>query len=368
MRRMRKLLLVAGVLLIVLIIAAAFVWYWMSGPLYRPGDVRAGKGVVDPLTPASVRSDDVQHWRVAPNIELHHFEDGTGTEILTVHGGPGFPPTRPWLGGRLLADRYEFVYYHQRGCGLSSRPITAFHDPNLYNNMLALHRTLGLPAQVADIERIRRILGPDRLILMGHSFGADLAALYAAEFPEHVRALVFVAPANLAVLPNPQGNVFDLVRDRLPASMKDDYKRYLAEYLDFRRAFQRTEAESSAFYGGFARYYTAATASANVGAAPTQGSDASSAGFLPLAVYLSMGKHHDYSAAYRKVNAPVLVIHGGNDLQSEASSRAFAGLFPMSRFVRIEGAGHFVFDDRPAEFAAIVDRFLSPLKPSAGQP
>lgn len=224
--------------------------------------------------------------------------------------------------------------------------------------MLALHRTLGLPAQVADIERIRRILGREKLTLMGHSFGADLAALYATEFPEHVKALIFVAPANLAVLPGPKGDLFDLVRRRLPASMKDEYERYLGEYFDFRRAFTRTEAESSAFYGRLSRYYLAATGSA----APV-GSDAFNAGFLPLAVYLSMGKHHDYSAAYRKVTAPVLVVHGSKDLQPEAVSRSFADLFANSRFASIEGAGHFAFNDRPEELAAHVDRFLGALKP-----
>jgi proline iminopeptidase len=93
------------------------------------------------------------------------------------------------------------------------------------------------------------------------------------------------------------------------------------------------------------------------------GSDSAGAGFVPLAAFIGMGKHHDYSAALRRVTVPILVIHGGNDLQPEASSREFAGLFPSSRFVRIEGAGHFVFNDRPSEFAAAVRAFLDPLVP-----
>ena len=352
---MRMILLWVGVAFVVLIIAGAAIWHRMTGPLYHPGDVRAGKNVLEPLTPTMA---DATHWKFGSNIELHHFEEGAGSEILVVHGGPGFPPTQPWLAGRFLADRHKLIYYHQRGCGLSSRPITSFPDSNIFNNMQLLQRTLGLPAQVADIERIRRVLGVEKLTLIGHSFGADIAALYAAEFPEHVKALIFVAPANLAVLPNPQGDLFDLVRHRLPASLKIEYERYVREYFDFRRAFRRTEAESSAFYGAFGRYYGAAS-----GAAPPIGSDAFNAGYLPLAVYLSMGKHHDYSAALRSVTAPVLVIHGANDLQPEAASKNFAALFPNSQFVRIEGASHFVFNDRPEEFAAAVDKFLSVIKP-----
>jgi pimeloyl-ACP methyl ester carboxylesterase len=82
---------------------------------------------------------------------------------------------------------------------------------------------------------------------------------------------------------------------------------------------------------------------------------------VPLAAYIGMGKHHDYTAAFRAVTAPVLVIHGGNDLQSEETSRAFGALFPNSQFVAIPGASHFVFNDRPTEFAAAVRGFLDPL-------
>lgn len=99
---MRKILLGAGIVLIGAIIAAVFIRHWVTGPLYRPGDVRAGKDVVEPLTPTMA---DGQHWKVAANIDLHHFEEGGGSEILTIHGGPGFPQLSPglraasWLAG-----------------------------------------------------------------------------------------------------------------------------------------------------------------------------------------------------------------------------------------------------------------------------
>jgi proline iminopeptidase len=127
----------------------------------------------------------------------------------------------------------------------------------------------------------------------------------------------------------------------------------LGEYFDFRAAFRRTEAESSAFYGRFARFYGAAANIPDAG-----GGDVSGAGYLPLAVYLSMGQQHDYSSPYRTVKVPVLVIHGSEDLQPEAVSRAFAAWFPASQFVRIEGAGHFVFNEQPKRFAQAVGEFL----------
>jgi proline iminopeptidase len=349
---MVKVLVGVAVLLLVVAIAAAWMWHKMTGPLYQPGDVRTGKDLTEPLTPPPAVAG---RWMVAPDIELYHFEQGTGTPVLVVHGGPGIPPTETWRAGALLP--YRVIYYHQRGCGRSTRPIRSFTGSNMYENMRKVHRTLGLPAQVGDIERIRRILGVDKMIVIGHSFGAELAALWAAEFPEHVRALVCVAPANLAVLPREagdNGDLFDLVRRRLPAEMKPEYERYMTEYFNFRHAFARSEEESSAFYGGFAKFWVAARA-------PRGTSAVDAAGYEPLGIYCSMGAHHDYRAAFAAVQAPVLVIHGGADLQPESVSQGFAARFAQHQFVSIPGGTHFVFDEQPEVFAGVVNKFLSAL-------
>jgi len=354
---MRKFLWGTAIAIVVLAIAAAWVWHWMTGPMYRPGDVRAGKDVIEPLTPPASTGE---RWQVAPGIELYHFEEGSGTPVLIVHGGPGFPPSRPWKAGTLLGANSRLVYYHQRGCGKSSRPIQAFSG-NMYNDLRQAHQTLGLPAQISDIERIRRILGVERLTVIGHSFGAELAALWAAEFPERVQALVFVAPADLSVLPiKSGGNLFELIGQRVPAALKPEYERYLAEYFDFRRAFARTEAQSSEFYGRIGKYMAAAYGPAS--------SEPAESGYQPLAIYCSMGAHHDYRGAFGRVRAPVLVVHGASDMQPESVSRGFAARFAGSRFVSIEGAGHFVFDEQPERFAAVVAPFLNDSRGTARQP
>src|SRR5207249_1585729 len=95
-----------------------------------------------------------------------------------------------------------------------------------------LERTLGIGAQVADIERIRHILGQKRLVLIGHSFGAFLASMYAAEFPEHVAGLVLVAPSGVLVLPG-EADFFEVIGERLPKDQRDDYKGFLQDYFGF---------------------------------------------------------------------------------------------------------------------------------------
>jgi pimeloyl-ACP methyl ester carboxylesterase len=80
------------------------------------------------------------------------------------------------------------------------------------------------------------------------------------------------------------------------------------------------------------------------------------------AMYFSMGLRHDYRAALKAVNAPVLVIHGDKDLQPEKASRLYADAFPNAEFRVIANAGHFVFNDQPEAFARIVSDFLGKVK------
>jgi proline iminopeptidase len=222
--------------------------------------------------------------------------------------------------------------------------------------MQTLEQNLGLSAQVADIERIRRILGRDRLILVGHSFGGFLASLYAAEFPENVAGMVLVAPANVLVLPQDDGGIFEEVRARLPEDMREEYDAFLSEYLSFGDIFSKSEADLVAMNEKLAEYYGVA---ADV-QAPEQGE---TAGWGVQAIYISMGKRHDYRASLQAVRAPVLVVHGAEDVyQPEGASRSYADAFPAAEIRVVEDAGHFPFYSQPDTFAQVVGEFLDGLK------
>ena len=68
-----------------------------------------------------------------------------------------------------------------RGTGASDAPT----DPASYR----------CDRQVADVEAVRRHLGLERLDLLAHSAGANLAYAYAAAHPDRVARLVLVAPS-----------------------------------------------------------------------------------------------------------------------------------------------------------------------------
>jgi proline iminopeptidase len=348
----RKMFFIIGAILLAFVVIAAGFWYMSVQPLYKPGMVREIQSLAPPNQPA-----DAQAWLVEPGIELAHFAVGQGRNVLIIHGGPGEPFTRPMSGLARLTSEFRFHYYDQRGCGESTRPVDRFESQNVYQNMKTLDQTLGLGAQIADIERIRQILGDERLVLIGHSWGGFLASLYAAEFPEHVEALILVSPANTLVMPQPdaESDLFAAVRSRLPADKQAEFDAFMKEYMDFNALFQKSEADLVAMNEQFGKYYLQVADVETAAPLPPQGKPG---GRMVWAGYISMGQRHDYRPALRQVTAPVLVIHGADDLQSEAATRLYVDAFPDAEFAVIENAGHFSFEEQPDQFASIVKAFL----------
>ncbi len=348
----RKTLYIIGALILVLAVVVGGFLYLSMQPLYKPGMVQEMKTLAPPAQLTGSKT-----WLVEPEIELAHFSAGKGRNVLIIHGGPGEPFTQPIPGLEPLTSEFQFHFYDQRGCGDSTRPIDRFDSKNMYENMKALDQKLGLGAQIADIERIRQILGDDKLILIGHSWGGFLASLYAAEFPEHVEALILISPANTLIMPQPDADsdLFAAVRAKLPADEQAKFDAFMKEYLDFNALFQKSETDLVAMNEQFGKYYVEVMGKEKTEPLPSQGKPG---GWMVWAGYVSMGQRHDYRAALRQVTAPVLVIHGADDLQSEAATHLYVDAFPNSQFAVIENAGHFSFEEQPDRFAAIVKSFL----------
>ena len=107
---------------------------------------------------------------------------------VLLHGGPGGGITP---GQRRLFDpqRYDVLLFDQRGCGRSTPHAS-----------LEANTTWHL---VADVEKLRRLVGVDKWLVFGGSWGSTLALAYAETHPQHVSELVLrgiytLTPAELS--------------------------------------------------------------------------------------------------------------------------------------------------------------------------
>lgn len=345
---------------IITLLMASVILTGCGGPLYKPGMVAEGKGYQGKLD-AAKPGHRAGFWTVENGIELYHFEQGQGRKVLIVHGGPGFPPEKPWKGLEPLLAHYQFVYYHQRGCGQSTRPIDRFSSKNFYKNMMELNQSLGLGSQVADIERIRKYLGEEKLILIGHSFGGFIASLYAAEFPDHVEKLVLVTPADVIKMPRKEPGhegLYTAVREKLDQSKQKEFDAFMKRYFDYKHIFEKSESELEALNNEFAEYYLMVAEKGKknttvAGVDPGEGN-----GWLTSAVFFSMGRKHDYTKALKKITSPTLIVYGSQDMIPETSIEDYRKYIRHHQYRPVPNAGHAVFEDNPQGFSKAVAYFL----------
>jgi len=131
--------------------------------------------------PATAESDSA-----LPSVELggyrfhaETFGKSTDPVVIVLHGGPG-ADYRYLRNLRNLADEYFVVFYDQRGTGLSPRVAAD---------------EITLATFIDDLDQFAHRFSPDRSVtLLGHSWGAMLAAAYTGKYPERVQNLILAEP------------------------------------------------------------------------------------------------------------------------------------------------------------------------------
>jgi pimeloyl-ACP methyl ester carboxylesterase len=118
----------------------------------------------------------------ANGLRLHYLESGDGPPLVLV---PGLTANAHSFDGLLAAGldaRLRVLAFDARGRGLSDRPASGYTMDDHATDLLAALAVLGL----------------DRVILGGHSFGGLLTFFVAAQHPERVeKAVVIDAPSEI---------------------------------------------------------------------------------------------------------------------------------------------------------------------------
>lgn len=118
---------------------------------------------------------EVERIVTSNGAKLWTVSSGAGTPVLVFNGGPGCDD---YLGpvARLIEDRCQVVRFEPRGCGRSD------WDGNY-----------GLETLLADAENIRQAYQFNRMILLGHSAGPNVALAYAMKHPTQTLGVIGIA-------------------------------------------------------------------------------------------------------------------------------------------------------------------------------
>jgi len=277
------------------------------------------------------------HFAAHDGTPLAYHVVGEGSPLVCLPGGP--MQASDYLGdlGGLSAHR-QLVLLDLRGTGRSAVPMdrTSYRCDRL----------------VDDVEALREHLVLTRIDVLGHSAGANLAALYVQRHPARVGSLLLVTPSVMAV------GIPIAPQSRLETAALRRHEPWFPAAFQALRALTAGEATADnaraidPFFSG--RWDEAAQA--QVAATEEQRNAEAAALFGAEGAYDPDATR----AALAEFLSPVLVMAGEVDVNSPPPAMAeLAALFPHAELVVQPGAGHYPWRDDPDRFQATASAFLA---------
>ncbi|MCX5239204.1 alpha/beta hydrolase [Streptomyces prunicolor] len=268
---------------------------------------------------------------------LAYHASGDGPPLICLPGGPMRDSAYLGTLGGLTAHR-RLIRLDLRGTGESEVP----RDPASYR----------CDRLVDDVEALREELGLDRMDLLAHSAGANLAALYTARHPERVARLTLVTPSVYAV--------------GIPISAEDrlEVARLRGSEPWFGPAFAALEEITAgrATPDSWPAIVPFAHARWDETARAFDEADAKEKNAEAATAYAAEGAFDQAAtrAALADFRSPVLVLAGEFDISAPPRAMAeYAGLFPNAEFAVQPGAGHMPWLDDAERFVATVSAFTA---------
>lgn len=262
------------------------------------------------------------------DVELWVERRGSGPDVLLIAGlSDPAEAWQPQLDG--LSDRYRLTAFDNRGAGRSPLPPEGFTVAGMADDAAELLRALGVPtAHIA-----------------GFCGGSAIAQELALRHPDVVRSLVLVSTWARA--------------DAYSRTMLNSW-RWLVDAPS-----ERAMLEAFFLWIYTPRAHEDGTVEKIIEETLAFPHPQSTEAFLRQ---LDIWYFHDTLDRLPEITAPTLVVAGELDIAiSPRHSRVVAQHIPGAEFVVLPGEAHQPFQERPAEFNALVDTFWSTVKghPSA---
>lgn len=259
---------------------------------------------------------------------------GEGYPVLIINGGPGMNSHGfASLAESLSADNRTIIY-DQRGTGESG-----------LNDMSASKFTI--QKMVEDIEALRKHLGYDQWIVLGHSFGGMLAYAYAAEYPGRVRAMIQSHSGGMDLDIRNGLNILS----RLSQAERDSLTHYAAK-IRLGDDSKETALKRARFLAP--AYLYDKSLAPKIAERLTQGNM-----IINGRIWNDLDRiDFDVSAEMSRFEKPVLILNGENEVAPQSIAEKAHSILPNSRLVVIPECGHYGWLERPDIYLKEVSDFL----------
>jgi proline iminopeptidase len=290
------------------------------------------------------------------------------TPVILLHGGPGVPGRFEvtLLERTLTRAGFEVYRYDQIGAGLSARL------DNAGEYTVARH--------VADIEAIRVSIGAERVVLIGGSWGATLAANYMARYPMRVARAVMSGPGPIWV---PAFGALGAASQGPERALI--WQRSTPRFVIAFALLQINPRAAQAFAGdaemsGFFQQIVGGVISSDVGGCGADGNAAPVAAqprlpqgfgfYANMVTSADAGRINDPRPQLKGNQTPMLVLRGRCERLRWAVAREYRDTFKNAVLLNFAESGHSIESTQPALQAEAIRTFLLgeklPLEPYTG--
>jgi len=291
-------------------------------------------------------------------------EDRNNPVLLFLHGGPG-DATNPWgyAGFRLWLKHFTLVQWDQRGAGR-----TFGRNRDAPQQAITIARMTQDGVELADL--LRKQLGKDKIILVGHSWGSILGVHMAKARPDLFYA--FVGTGQVADPATSNSVAYGELLKKAETLKDERAIRELREvgpppYPDGRG--YRVQRKWSNFFEGADAFIFSMLGFALAAPGYTlrdvndwfDGQNVSAERLVPQTSAL------DARTLAGDFAVPVFVIQGAEDFTTPTNlARSFIDSIraPTKAFVSIEGGGHFAVFIKSSEF---IEQLVSRVRPLAAR-
>ncbi|MGE5861893.1 MAG: proline iminopeptidase-family hydrolase [Ignavibacteria bacterium] len=277
--------------------------------------------------------------------KIWYETEGTGEPVLLIPGGPGNSHTyfHPWFSD--LAENYKVIYFDAFGRGKSDRA----KDSTEYT----------FNRDVEEIELLRKALGYEKWIIIGHSYGGMVAQDYALKYPGSIEKLVL---SNSLY----SGEMWQANNDNCNYELKNQYPEIWEKLMKLReQGFHSSSIEHQNAYilpSGLLYYYDAS----NAAKATTDSL------IINTTVYYTLVGDDgdfiiggdvaklDFRTKLKDTKIPLLIIEGRYDrVALPRFSIKFKDYAPQAEFVMFEKSGHNPYLEEREKYFQLLNKFFS---------
>ena len=313
------------------------------------------------------RSYDVPQLHTRTNEQYWKLSTGSGIgyvlikaknnskpyPIIYLHGGPGGHISDRAINDLSpLADSgYNVYLYDQVGSGQSTR----LNDIKEYT--VARH--------IKDLNEIISKIGAQKVILIGQSWGAIFATLFAADHADKIDKLILTSPGPVYPVNNNLANIQapDSIHLNAPYysnaqgnaianNMRTKAMAYFATTFGKKIA---TDEEADAFQTYLSYEVNKSTVCDTANVVKQEAGDGF---YASVMTYKSLIQIKDPRSKIKNLAMPVLVMKGECDNQEWGFTNEYLQLFQNHKLVIIPNAGHFISVEQPALYINTIQQFL----------